>query len=132
QAELHADVARMAEVLARRIRTLVTRQLRLLDQFERDETDPELLARLFALDHLAARLRRNGENLLVLAGGEPGRANAGAYPLSAGRPSATWCTCSPKSWRTRRHSPRRRSPSSSTPAPRSTACCCGCTTAVSA
>jgi signal transduction histidine kinase len=83
QAELHTDVARMAEVLARRIRTLVTRQLRLLDQFERDETDPELLARLFALDHLAARLRRNGENLLVLAGGEPGRSNAGAYPLSA-------------------------------------------------
>jgi HAMP domain-containing protein len=47
--------------------------LRLLDEFERDETDPDVLARLFVLDHIAARLRRNGENLLVLAGGEPGR-----------------------------------------------------------
>lgn len=83
QAELRIDVARMAEILARRIRTLITRQLRLLDEFEREETDPDVLARLFALDHLAARLRRNGENLLVLAGGEPGRAFSQAFPLAA-------------------------------------------------
>jgi hypothetical protein len=83
QAELHVDVARMAEIFARRIRTLITRQLRLLDEFEREETDPEALARFFALDHLAARLRRNGENLLVLAGGEPGRPATGAFPLAA-------------------------------------------------
>ncbi|WP_432832569.1 sensor histidine kinase [Dactylosporangium sp. CA-092794] len=83
QAELRVDVARMAEVLARRIRTLITRQLRLLDEFERDETDPDMLARLFALDHLAARLRRNGENLLVLSGGEPGRPQTKAVGLSA-------------------------------------------------
>ncbi|HLL67383.1 MAG TPA: nitrate- and nitrite sensing domain-containing protein [Micromonosporaceae bacterium] len=81
QAELRVDVARMAEIFARRIRTLITRQLRLLDEFERDETDPEALSRLFALDHVAARLRRNGENLLVLAGGEPGRPYASAFPL---------------------------------------------------
>jgi signal transduction histidine kinase len=83
QAELRVDVGRMAEVLARRIRTLITRQLRLLDEFERDETDPDALARLFALDHIAARLRRNGENLLVLAGGEPGRPVTQAVPLGA-------------------------------------------------
>ncbi|MER7006907.1 nitrate- and nitrite sensing domain-containing protein [Dactylosporangium sp. NPDC000555] len=83
QAELRVDVARMAEVLARRIRTLITRQLRLLDEFERDETDPDILARLFALDHLAARLRRNGENLLVLSGGEPGRPQTSAVQLGA-------------------------------------------------
>ncbi|MFG2043395.1 nitrate- and nitrite sensing domain-containing protein [Dactylosporangium sp. NPDC048998] len=83
QAELRVDVARMAEVLARRIRTLITRQLRLLDEFERDETDPDVLARLFALDHLAARLRRNGENLLVLSGGEPGRPQTAAVQLGA-------------------------------------------------
>ncbi|MFI7216864.1 sensor histidine kinase [Micromonospora maritima] len=81
QAELRLDVTRMAEALARRIRTLITRQLRLLDDFEREETDPDALARLFALDHLAARLRRNGENLLVLAGGEPGRGHEGALLL---------------------------------------------------
>ena len=81
QAQLRLDVARMAETFARRMRTLVTRQLRLLDEFERDETDPDALSRLFALDHLAARLRRNGENLLVLAGGEPGRTLTEAFPL---------------------------------------------------
>ncbi|MGI5245991.1 nitrate- and nitrite sensing domain-containing protein [Dactylosporangium sp. CA-139066] len=83
QAELRVDISRMAEVLARRIRTLITRQLRLLDEFERDETDPDVLERLFALDHLAARLRRNGENLLVLAGGEPGRPQTTAIRLGA-------------------------------------------------
>ncbi|MFC0002777.1 sensor histidine kinase [Micromonospora siamensis] len=82
QAELRMDVTRMAEALARRIRTLITRQLRLLDEFEREETDPDALARLFALDHLAARMRRNGENLLVLAGGEPGRVDEGAHLLA--------------------------------------------------
>ncbi|MEH0845473.1 nitrate- and nitrite sensing domain-containing protein [Micromonospora sp. CPCC 205711] len=82
QAELRLDVTRMVEALARRIRTLITRQLRLLDEFEREETDPDALDRLFALDHLAARMRRNGENLLVLAGGEPGRAYEGAHLLS--------------------------------------------------
>ncbi|MBY8875867.1 nitrate- and nitrite sensing domain-containing protein [Micromonospora sp. PLK6-60] len=82
QAELRMDVTRMAEALARRIRTLITRQLRLLDEFERDETDPDALARLFALDHLAARMRRNGENLLVLAGGEPGRLDEGGHLLA--------------------------------------------------
>ncbi|MBQ1075579.1 nitrate- and nitrite sensing domain-containing protein [Micromonospora sp. C31] len=82
QAEVRMDVTRMAEALARRIRTLITRQLRLLDEFEREETDPDALARLFALDHLAARMRRNGENLLVLAGGEPGRTHDGAHLLA--------------------------------------------------
>ncbi|MDG4796268.1 nitrate- and nitrite sensing domain-containing protein [Micromonospora sp. WMMD1082] len=82
QAELRMDVTRMVEALARRIRTLITRQLRLLDDFERDETDPDALARLFALDHLAARMRRNGENLLVLSGGEPGRTQEGPHLLA--------------------------------------------------
>ena len=82
QAELRMDVTRMVEALARRIRTLITRQLRLLDEFEQDETDPDALARLFALDHLAARMRRNGENLLVLAGGELGRSHEGPHLLA--------------------------------------------------
>jgi signal transduction histidine kinase len=81
QAEVRVDMARMAETLARRIRTLITRQLRLLDEFEQGETDPDALARLFVLDHIAARLRRNGENLLVLAGGEPDRGVTAPVPL---------------------------------------------------
>jgi signal transduction histidine kinase len=56
--------------LARRSQLLVEQQLRLLDEMEREERDPERLAALFRLDHLAARMRRNDENLLVLAGGQ--------------------------------------------------------------
>lgn len=59
--------------VARRSRLLVDRQLRLLDELERDERDPDRLAALFQLDQLAARLRRNDENLLVLAGGQARR-----------------------------------------------------------
>jgi signal transduction histidine kinase len=44
-----------------------------MDEFGRTEVDPDSLERLFALDHLAARMRRNEENLLVLGGGEPYR-----------------------------------------------------------
>jgi signal transduction histidine kinase len=73
QASLRLDVAALFAALSRRGQSLIQRQLRLLDDFERSETDPQTLARLFALDHLAARMRRNEENLLVLAGGEPGR-----------------------------------------------------------
>ncbi|MEV0274464.1 nitrate- and nitrite sensing domain-containing protein [Hamadaea sp. NPDC050747] len=74
QALLRMDVARIFVALSRRGQTLVHRQLQLLDEFERVETDPDTLSRLFQLDHLAARMRRNEENLLVLAGAEPGRA----------------------------------------------------------
>jgi signal transduction histidine kinase len=74
QALLRLDVARTFVALSRRGQTLIHRQLQLLDEFERAETDPDTLGRLFLLDHLAARMRRNEENLLVLAGAEPGRA----------------------------------------------------------
>ena len=46
------------------------RQLRLIDDLELGEQDSDRLAALFRLDHLATRMRRNGENLLVLAGAE--------------------------------------------------------------
>ncbi|WP_212825473.1 sensor histidine kinase KdpD [Catellatospora sp. TT07R-123] len=69
--------------LARRSQILVERQLRLLDEMERDERDPDHLAALFRLDHLAARLRRNDENLLVLAGAEPRRRWREGVPLAA-------------------------------------------------
>jgi signal transduction histidine kinase len=59
--------------LARRSQLLVEQQLHLLEEMERDERDPARLAALFRVDHLAARLRRNDENLLVLAGGQPRR-----------------------------------------------------------
>jgi K+-sensing histidine kinase KdpD len=59
--------------LARRSQLLVEQQLRLLDDMEREERDPAKLAALFRLDHLATRMRRNDENLLVLVGGQARR-----------------------------------------------------------
>ena len=57
----------MFETLSRRSRSLVEEQLALIETLERDEDDPERLDRLFRLDHLTTRMRRNGDNLLVLA-----------------------------------------------------------------
>ncbi|MEC3915720.1 sensor histidine kinase [Nocardia sp. CDC160] len=54
--------------LARRNQNLVRRQLALISEFEREELDPQGLANLFELDHLATRMRRNAESLLVLVG----------------------------------------------------------------
>ncbi len=54
--------------LARRNQPLLTRQLALVEDLERDERDPERLGALFTLDHLATRMRRNSDSLLVLAG----------------------------------------------------------------
>lgn len=68
QAQLQLQVSDMFETLSRRSRSLVDQQLSLIDRLERNEDDPERLESLFRLDHLAARMRRNGANLLVLSG----------------------------------------------------------------
>jgi len=73
QAELRRQVSEMFMTLSRRSQTLVESQLEVLEGLEADEQDPRRLAGLFRLDHLATRLRRNGENLQVLAGGSPAR-----------------------------------------------------------
>ena len=59
--------------LSRRTQTLVERQISLIDGLEKGEEDGGRLSDLFKLDHLATRMRRNSENLLVLAGHEPTR-----------------------------------------------------------
>jgi signal transduction histidine kinase len=68
EARLRLLVNDMFETMSRRSRSLVDQQLALIDRLERNEDDPERLDSLFRLDHLAARLRRNSANLLVLAG----------------------------------------------------------------
>ncbi|SCL40846.1 Signal transduction histidine kinase [Micromonospora pallida] len=70
QAALRASVSAMFLSLARRSQTLVDRMIGELDAIERGEEDPKRLAQLFELDHLATRMRRNDENLLVLAGAD--------------------------------------------------------------
>ncbi|MEV0031745.1 ATP-binding protein [Nocardia sp. NPDC050793] len=68
QAQMRRQVNDMFETLARRSKSLVDHQLTLIEAMEYDEKDPRLLENLFRLDHLAARMRRNGDNLLILAG----------------------------------------------------------------
>jgi signal transduction histidine kinase len=71
QAELRHQVSEMFMTLSRRSQSLVELQLGVIEGLEADEHDPRRLEGLFRLDHLATRLRRNGENLQVLAGGTP-------------------------------------------------------------
>ncbi len=59
--------------LARRNQSLLDRQIEFIDQLESREENPDQLENLFRLDHLATRMRRNAESLLVLAGAEPTR-----------------------------------------------------------
>ncbi|MGI9603539.1 MAG: ATP-binding protein, partial [Acidimicrobiales bacterium] len=66
--------------LARRNQSLIDRQLEVIDDLEASERSPDALAGLFKLDHLAARMRRNAESLLVLA--DEGSTNVRARPVS--------------------------------------------------
>nr|BFE87311.1 hypothetical protein GCM10020093_099120 [Planobispora longispora] len=73
ESELRSNISAMFVNLSRRTQTLVERQISLIDGLEKGEQDGGRLADLFKLDHLATRMRRNSENLLVLAGHEPTR-----------------------------------------------------------
>ncbi|MBH0780285.1 nitrate- and nitrite sensing domain-containing protein [Nocardia sp. NEAU-351] len=68
--------------LARRNQNLVRRQLGLISEFERAELDPKALSNLFELDHLATRMRRNAESLLVLVGEASPRRWTSPIPLT--------------------------------------------------
>jgi len=68
QAALRRSIGDMILNLARRSQSLIDRQLELIDELERDAED-EALEQMFRLDHLATRMRRNAENLIVLSGG---------------------------------------------------------------
>ncbi|MGW5153231.1 ATP-binding protein [Rhodococcus koreensis] len=68
QAQLRLQMNNVFEALARRSRSLIDLQLDMIEQLEFEERDPKRLDNLFRLDHLATRMRRNGDNLLILAG----------------------------------------------------------------
>lgn len=82
QAALRHNINAMFVNLSRRGQELAERQLAVLDRMEAEESDPELLEGLFELDHLATRMRRNSENLLVLTGNDYARVLPGAVPAS--------------------------------------------------
>src|SRR6202012_4656260 len=70
EAMLRGNLNAMFINLSRRSQSLIERQLSLIDNLEQTEQDSDRLSSLFRLDHLATRMRRNSENLLVLAGHE--------------------------------------------------------------
>jgi hypothetical protein len=73
EARMRGNVNAMFVNLSRRTQSLVERQIHLIDDLEQGEQDSDRLGSLFRLDHLATRMRRNSENLLVLAGHEAAR-----------------------------------------------------------
>jgi signal transduction histidine kinase len=73
EAALRGNVNAMFVNLSRRSQSLVERQIRVITKLEQGEQDSKRLASLFQMDHLATRMRRNSENLLVLAGQELSR-----------------------------------------------------------
>jgi signal transduction histidine kinase len=73
EAALRGNVNAMFVNLSRRSQSLVERQIRLIDDLEQGEQDSDRLSSLFQMDHLATRMRRNSENLLVLAGHDASR-----------------------------------------------------------
>jgi len=79
---LRKGIGEMFVNLARRNQALLDRQIEFIDELERGEEDPDQLENLYRLDHLATRMRRNAESLLVLAGAEPARRRGRPAPLA--------------------------------------------------
>lgn len=67
EAQLRTQVGEMFVTLSRRNTTLINQQLNLIEALEKDEEDPKRLESLFRLDHLASRMRRTADSLLILA-----------------------------------------------------------------
>lgn len=81
QARLRSGVATIFKNLALRSQSLLYQQLLLLDRLEQQADRPEELTQLFQIDHLATRMRRSAEGLLVLAGEQPGRTWTEPVPM---------------------------------------------------
>ncbi|MEU6374998.1 nitrate- and nitrite sensing domain-containing protein [Streptomyces sp. NPDC046909] len=81
QALLRGNINAIFTNLSRRSQSLIEGQLSLITDLENNEADPDQLENLFRLDHLATRMRRNGENLLVLAGEESNQHGMGPLAL---------------------------------------------------
>jgi signal transduction histidine kinase len=82
QAMLRSSFNAMFVNLSRRSQTLIERLARMIDMLEQNEDDPDRLGSLFSMDHLVTRMRRNSENLLLLAGHENPRKWSDAVPLA--------------------------------------------------
>ncbi|MZG17092.1 HAMP domain-containing protein [Streptomyces sp. SID5914] len=82
QAELREGARLVFLNMSLRTQVLLQRQLAVIDGMERKEQDPELLADIYRVDHLATRMRRNAESLTVLSGSTPRRRWKHAVPFT--------------------------------------------------
>jgi HAMP domain-containing protein len=82
EAALRRSVGDMFLNLARRSQSLIERQLEVIDELEVSGSETEVRAGLGELDHLATRMRRNAENLIILSGSEPARRWRGPIELT--------------------------------------------------
>jgi len=82
EAMLRSSFNAMFVNLSRRSQSLIERLARVIDSLEQDEADPDRLSNLFSMDHLVTRMRRNSENLLLLAGHETTRKWSAPVPLA--------------------------------------------------
>ena len=73
EAMLRSSFNAMFVNLSRRSQSLIERLARTIDSLEQNEEDPDRLSNLFSMDHLVTRMRRNSENLLLLAGHDSAR-----------------------------------------------------------
>lgn len=81
QVEQYRGFERLLQRIARRTQLLIGMQMKRLGEMQRQHEDPEVLEGLFDVDHLAARLRRYEENLVILGGGTPQRRWRNPVPL---------------------------------------------------
>ncbi len=89
EASLRSQVSQMFVTLSRRNTSLVNQQLDLIERLERDEEDPKRLESLFRLDHLAARMRRTADSLLILADAPTATAGVDGLTVSDALQAAT-------------------------------------------
>ena len=82
EAKTRAQVSDMFVTLSRRNTSLVNQQLGLIERLESDEEDPQRLESLFRLDHLASRMRRTAESLVVLSDAPVATSDAALLPVS--------------------------------------------------
>jgi hypothetical protein len=82
QALLRSSFNAMFVNLSRRSQTLIERLARMIDNLEQNEDDPDRLGSLFSMDHLVTRMRRNSENLLLLAGHDNPRKWTESVPIA--------------------------------------------------
>jgi signal transduction histidine kinase len=82
EAMLRTSFNAMFVNLSRRSQSLIERLARMIEALEQNEEDPDRLSGLFSMDHLVTRMRRNSENLLLLAGHEGARKWSESVPLA--------------------------------------------------